>query len=347
MSDNIERVYDSLHHILHENNQIVEKEVNLGDIDEYVLDLIDKVLSNDESRIFNLSSDTTEVNTLILRILKSEDKEVFINNTRKIANRLLRIEKTTQERYQQLTNLKKGSLIQSYLKNDNLLYYFIAKVEHEAFLDEDYLKKQMGLPYDKRILKTGIFVYNMDLDISDIYVSDSNSTMAKYWWESFLELVEMNSDTTNTKESFNSIERLLKRKVKKQSPTDYNIIRNNLIGYFKTQEQFSFDTMIQNVFGSYEPEQSDKINIEELKIEVNKLPEKHKFDRVFNLVPKEINARIKRNYEVSSGITLQIKDHIEDIRDKIILKSDLNENPYLKIKVDNPEEFKEFDYNEE
>jgi len=347
MLENVERINDSLHHILIEDDLVVEKKVNQGDIDEYVLDLIDKVLSNNENRFFKLGSDTTEVNTLILSTLRSEAETTFTENSKKIADRLLRIEKQTQERYQQVTKLKKGSLIQSYLKNDNSLYYLIAKVEHESFLDAENLKRQMGLPYDKRILKTGIFVYNLDFDILDIYVSDSNSTMAKYWWESFFELTVLNSDSQNTKESFKSIESVLKKKVKKQSPTDYTVLRNSLIGYFKSQEQFSFDTMVQTVFGNYAPEQPEVINVEEIKREVVGLPEKSKFDRVFNLIPKEITARIKKSYEISTGITLEIKDHIEDIRDRINLESDLNNNTYLKIKVEKPELFEEFNFKKE
>jgi 37-kD nucleoid-associated bacterial protein len=335
------RIFDVLHHIDLENKCIITKEKGETDLDEYIHSVVTNVLETPDNRHFNFVSETTEVRALIDEIMRNKDNvDKFNEATKGIADRLLREELVAQERYQKITEIKKGSLIQSLIEYNDYHYILIAKVEHESFLNTEDLIKQIGLPFEKKTLKTCLIKINED-DIGDVIVTDTNAKISTYWVKSFLELKELNSDEHNTQMAFNAVDQLLTRNVKKISPPDYTVLRNTLIGYFRSQQNFSMDSMISMVFGEYVPE-NESIDIEKLKQAVRKLPEQKKFDTHFEIKDKVITAKIKRVVKLSDKIELQLNDHIEQLKNVIKSKVAPNGDKYIEIKIENEEAFDMF-----
>ena len=140
-------------------------------------------------------------------------------------------------------------------KRNGVEMILIAKVDLNSFLDQTDFKKHAGLPFEKRILKTCLVEFAQQNEIAKITVSDTNN--AKYWWKDFLELEEITSDEKNTKLAFNSIDHTLGVQLKRNFPSDYTYLRNNFIGYFRTQPRFfvlmTFNTMYLELIGPTTP----------------------------------------------------------------------------------------------
>jgi hypothetical protein len=344
------RIFDAMYHIDLINESIQQKEISEGDLDEYVLELIKTIVNIPDNRYFTFESDTIEVKTLIDKLIseknENEGNPNYFSITNKIADRLLRKEIEAQQKYAHITEIQKGSLIQSLVEYNEEVYFLICKVEHETFLNTEDLVKQIGLPYEKRVLKTCLIKFTVEDEVDSVIVSDTNSRISQYWVKDFLELREQNSNEKNTNTAFNSIDVVLTRNVKKQSPSDYTIIRNTLIGYFRTQEEFSFEHMINSVFGEYQPEKPDIIDISKLKEAVGKLPEKVGFDKRFTIVDKEIKARIRKVIKISDKIELNLKDHIDELKDVIKSEEKPNGEKIIIIKTENNEAFEMFKYRE-
>lgn len=348
--EGFKRIFDAMYHIDLVNNTVVQKEVGIGDLDEYIVELLDTIVDLPDSRFFGFESESTEVKTLLDKILfeKNENPENpdCLSICDSIANRLLRKEIEAQEKYAHLTKLQKGSLIQSLVEYQEQLYFLISKVEHESFLNTEDLVRQIGLPYEKKALKTCLIKFTIDDDVESIIVSDTNVRISQYWVKDFLELKEKNSNEKNTSTAFNSIDLVLTRQLKKQSPSDYTMLRNTLIGYFKTQEEFAFEHMINSVFGEYQPEKPELVDMIKIKEVVNKLPEQVGFDKRFTIVGKEISARIKKIIKISDKIELNLKDHIDQLK-KVIKSEQLPDGEkVIVIKTENEEAYEMFKYRE-
>ncbi|WAA10827.1 hypothetical protein [Fervidibacillus albus] len=344
------RIFDSMYHIDLNAKKIERKNIGEGDLDEYIMDLLQNIVNLPDSRHYTFESDNTEVKNLIdniiLEILEGNGVQDYFSYSDKIAERLLRKELYAQEKYAHFTSLQKGSLIQSLVEYNDELIYLISKVEHESFLNAEDLVKQIGLPYEKKALKISIIKFTADYEIIDIIVFDSNKRISQYWVKDFLELNEKNSDEKNTSSAFKAVDLVLSRKLKKSSPTDYTILRNNLIGFFRTQSEFVFENMINTVFGDYEPEKPEVVDMEKIKEEIYKLPENNIFDKRFTIISKEIKAKIKKVVKISEKIDLHLKDHINQL--KQVIKS--NEKPdgtkVIEIKVENEQTYEMFKYRE-
>lgn len=342
------RLHDSLHHINLENEELLEKEITVGNLNEYIEDLINTLIGNETNRNFKFASETTEVCSGLKTLLEDKENiEMFKVFSNLVANRLFRKEQDVQEEIRQLTKLKKGSLIQSLIKYNNDTLLIISKVEHETFLNADELVKQIGLPFDKKALKTCIIFVNEKNEIGEIIVADSNRKIASYWYKDFLELLEVNSDENNTQMAFKSIDFVLTKQVKKQSPADHTILRNSLIGYFKTQESFNFDHLVESVFGQYQPEYPDKFDMSTLKQKITNLPSDRKFDTSFNIVSNVINAKIKKVIKISDKIDLNLKDHIDQLKHVIKALEKDNGDKFLEIRIENEEAYEAFKYENE
>jgi hypothetical protein len=348
--EGFKRIFDAMYHIDLTNNTIVQKEVGVGDLDEYIVELLDTIVDLPDSRFFGFESENTEVKTLLDKLIveknENPDAPECLPISDDIANRLLRKEVEAQEKYSHLTKLQKGSLIQSLVEYQDELYFLISKVEHESFLNTEDLVRQIGLPYDKKALKTCLIKFTFDDDIDSIIVSDTNVRISQYWVKDFLELKEKNSNEKNTSTAFNAVDMILSRQIKGKSPSDYTMLRNTLIGYFRTQEEFAFEQMVSSVFGEYQPEKPDLVDMSKIKEEVNKLPDKLGFDKRFTIVGKEISARIKNVVKISDKIELNLKDHIEQLKN--VIKSDTTPDgqKVIIIKTENDKAYEMFKYRE-
>ncbi|WP_112181633.1 hypothetical protein [Paraliobacillus zengyii] len=352
----MENIFDSVHSMNLEEDKLEKRSATEGAIEDYIIDLIKKSRLNKNKRAFRFASEKVELHTLVKEMINSGfNRDLMIENSDRIAKRWFDKEKNTQERYNHLMNLPKGSLIQSCFQTANSFLFLIAKIEHETFIDEKEYNLQVGLPFEKRILKTciielvdtGTSYKEVDdgvptFEVDNIYVTDSSNKIAAYWYQDFLELKYLNTNEINTKDAFRAIDREIK-KIKKVSPPDYTLLRNNLIGYFQTKESFTIDNIIEHIFGEYQA-QSQELDLDKYKNNIRVLPENNKFDSQFSIIKKEVKAR--RYFEVNDKIEIRLKAHIDRMRD-VVFSEEKRGKKFLVIETENEEVYELFKYRNE
>ena len=322
----MEIVIKTIRIIDYENNAVYVRETP-ETFSEYVSQLITYINGNTSIREYKTRSANTEVISCILDIVRNQiDEEYVTGKIDFIAQRLLLKEREAQTTVVHMnTNVQKGSLIQALLYDEDKdkYTYLLAKVEHTDFVDDSDFSFKSGFSKDmKKLWKSCIFEI------------DSN-TVAKYWYDNFLELDQVVSDETNTDKAFRAIDSALNRNVKNIAPRDHTLLRNSLIAYFKSNDYIDYDTMIQNTLESYHPVELDQEKMDKVIEKIRELPEKHKFDKQFNTVSSVINARIRKVYDVCQGVQLKITDAIDDFGDTIKAYREPDGNRYIRIKTDN------------
>jgi hypothetical protein len=321
-------------------NRIDIKSVSV-DLREYVLRLRETILDEKERRVFDFTSNTTEVIVCLKKIL-ANDKNIK-KQSEIIAKRLLVIENEIQSRYEQIVELKKGSLIICKFLIDEIYNILLVKIEHTPFIDETDLKRHIGLPFKNEILKSCLFQFDDSDEIINITAHDSNGTIANYWWNRFLELKEVTSDEKNTIVAFNGIDSVLNKDLKKLAPSDYTLLRNNLIGYFHTTPKFSIKKLLDYVIGDYEPI-NPGVNIAEIKDKIMELPKKIHFDTSFKIIPGKIKARSRNIIRINDRIELRIQNYVDDLRSVIYSEMGDDGKKYIKIAAEDSA-FDRFKYN--
>lgn len=310
------------------------------DLSDYILKVRKSIIDEKESRVYELRSDSTEVYSSIKKIIENDTSLQVESEV--IAQRLLNIEIDTQTRYDHIAKIKKGSLFVSKFQIEDIINVLVVKIEHSSFIDENDFKKHIGLPFENEVLKSCLFQFNLENELASIMAHDSNITISSYWWKTFLELNPLSSDEENTTLAFNALDNFLIKKIKGKSPSDYSLIRNNLIGYFKTRQSFSMTEMAEYVIGSYSP-QSSEIDCGGIKKDMYELPQKKHFDSTFNIISSEIKARSKTIVKVNDEIELRILDHADDLISMIHGVIDDTGKKYLKILADD-EAYERFNY---
>lgn len=329
----------------YENNAVYVRQTP-DTFSEYVTQLISYISSNPSIREFQTRSANNEVISCILDIISNQiDDEFVAGKLDVIANRLLLKEYETQNRVAHLhINVQKGSLIQALLydeENDKYTY-LLAKVEHTEFVDDSDFTFKSGFSKDRKtIWKTCIF--NIDnLTSPNFSAKVYSNHAANYWWDDFLELDKVISDEVNTDRAFRAIESVLNRNVKSSAPRDHTVLRNLIIGYFKSNDYIDYETMIDNTLENYVPVELEAEKMNKILEKIRELPEKKKFDRQFNTVSSAINARIKKIYDICPGIQLKITDAIDDLDNTIKAYRDDDGNKYISIKTDNELTYRRF-----
>ncbi len=341
-------IFSRLHHIDFETGTIELAEMGERAVTQYINIIIKETIENTNSRNFKIKDQTTQVISIVnsfvdkLTINELLDNEDLDNKTLKISERLAEKEKERDEQISKMDrHVKKGSLIQGLVKNDDDLIYIFAKVEYMQFLDKDEANFRTGLPVEKIILKTCLIYYN-DTEIEKIHIYDSTNNIAEYWSNGLLELEEASSNEANTSNSFSAIDKVLAKNIKNNYPSDYTLIRNSLISYYNQNENFVFSELIERVFKNYKPNDPE-LDINVLCNKVEKLPESKKFERNFTIIPKIIRAKKKRTIAINSDIDLVLKDSTENLKGTIKGIHGQDGEYYLKIRV-NQGIYKDFDY---
>lgn len=309
-----------------------------ADLENYVKLLVDRILGAKGRRRYRFERPTCEV-PLLLKQAYEDGSWSDIGTS--LADRLLRVELTVEGQYGHLPDIPRGSLIQCAIEYEQGPAYLMAKVEHDQFLDQTQLIRRLGLPYDKQALKTCLVDVDGAGKPGKTWVSDSSSRIARYWWQGFLELEEEYTDEANTQRAFLSIDRLLAKKLKRVARSDYTFLRNTLVGYFRTQPEFNIDAVVEHVYGTYEPENKEEVDLDALRGATEALVDKGLFDERFTLVPKEIKARIRRVIPLTDEIDLALKTEIPNLRDVIKARQHPDGMKYLEIRTERGwEEFK-------
>ncbi len=304
----------------------------------YINEIIKEVLTIENFGQFKIASLTTEIVALVLELCKSD--KVIEEKTNRIVERLTKKEKEAQKKIAHLgKNILQGSLIQTKLYDSNNFYYLIAKVEHNGFVDENDQEDHIGLPKEKRTLRTALFILNKEYEIEDIKLYDTHTGIVKYWKVDFLELEPVRTESFNTNKSFAKFDLILKQNLYKQSKEDYWALRNNLITYYRTNESFDYQDFKQKIFSDHIVK--GNINIDKIETKFDKVFDKKEFDQKFDISKEELKARLKKKYDINEHMDLFIKDAV-DGQPNIIHSFKESNQKYLKIKLENEELYERF-----
>lgn len=321
-------VETSLHRIDLEEETIGERIVVGSDTDfrTYVGKLIEDMYESNRYKSYKFSSNETEIVRQVLAI----NSECWIEKSQIIAERLLRIEKAAQERVQHLTELRVGSLVQILVTVDGQKNLIITKVDHSPYLDEVSLMEKLGLPVNQRAQKTAIISYEDETTIGNVRLGDTNKKISEYWWKHFFEVEELKSSEKNTELAFLTIDKVLRKDVRKVSKSDFWTLRNAVISYFRTNESCTFDTLVDSVFNDYQPD-NQELNMEKIKQQILALPEKYKFDSQFDISPSSIKAKIKDQIKLAENLELKITGEINNLSSLIDTGEAENGRKYIRI----------------
>lgn len=280
-----------------------------SDFESYRCKLMEAFYNPKRFKSYRFQSLTTEVAQALIGINAGNWSE----RTQIIAARLHNTEKNTQSAVSQLTELRSGSLVQILTQLNGQQAMILTKVDHSEYLDDSELKSRLGLPFRQRVQKSMIALYEDADTIAEIRVSDTNAKIATYWWQDFLELVELKTAERNTQLAFSAINRTLRAKLhKKNKKSDFWALRNAVISYFRTQPNFNYDTLIDTVFQSY-PTDDDGVDMPALISALRDLPQTHQFDTQFTIAPAEIKAKMKDCIKLGQHLELNITGEIPNM----------------------------------
>lgn len=352
----MEIIYKAYHGINVEENQI-EKRVITEDFNEIIKEMLSKIMNNPSVKRYQTQNTRAVVASIIKDVTyaaEDEGTELYEQYADEIAIRLLNEEVKVQRRMGHLNGVQKGSLIQALVKSESGQYkYLIAKVEHTNYVDEIELVLKGGFnPEENKIWKTCIFsCEQMDdgIDVSEAKVFLNH--VAVYWTEDFLELVEMKSDETNTKDAWKAIEKVLKNELKKNATSDYFVLRNAVINYFRRPKNIDYYQMLDDIFRDYHPMDITSEKVLNIKEKLERLPEEKGFDSNFISKPKEVKAKIKSVHKVNNDIDIIIREGIngnpEHFKDIIYIDKEPDGSSWLVINATDPDTLRTFNIKRE
>lgn len=197
----------------------------------------------------------------------------------------------------------------------------VIKSDYDEFIAENTGKLGTGLSMKNQIFKTCLFNVKMGeecFEWGQISTSDSTKRKAEYWCKTFLELIELLSDETNTINAYEQIKKFVLEPLRKNGyKADWFILSNYTIGYMRSEGTFDLDYFRNHIIGAIHPI-DPRLDIEKLKEKVDKLREKGKFDAVFTKVPEVIKDKVKNVIKLTEEIDLKIKHEIAGMQNVII-----------------------------
>lgn len=307
-----------------------------GDFLSYSTQLLNELLENTRSKSFKFNDLDELVPSHILALV--QDLDEWERRTLSIASKLLSEEIEAQNKIKAMDKkIKKGSLLILLLSHDNEIKFVILKIEHGDFFDEVEAKFKRGLPVSRqRLQKSCLVSITNEFLIEDILISDSGSSIRSYWSKNFLATEELQSSELNTKNAFNSIDNFLRKEIKKESPADYLYIRNDVISYFRNNDQFAHDELVTKVESHRLENEGIKEKFSQIIEKLKKLPDlpRSKFDRQFDLEPNVIKAKIRSTIMLNDNVELRINGEITNLQRMILAEKD-QIGKYIKIYTEN------------
>lgn len=300
------------------------------ELDNYLLELFETIISGSSGRQFKFERKTTEVRGQITNINNGDD---FNQSSKVISERLLKVEIDAQKKIDKLKiTIQKGIFVLAQISEEEKNKFIICKADHNEFLNDIDFTLSKGLPTKKKAFKAFVCDLNDDDSDSGILVYDTNPSDTKYWWKELLELEMIITDEDNTENAFGAIDSLIKNNLKEKYPQDYSHIRNSVVRYFRSTERFEMRHFLDNAIGNYLPINSG-LNIEQIKEKIKELPTKKKtaFDNQFNIVKEKLTAKIINKIKLTPEIDLNIKG---DYAEGVILAEIRDGEKYISIKSD-------------
>lgn len=321
----------SLYNIDYNLKKVVPRSIEVEDAKQYISDLSNRMITYKNIREYLPKSLTSEVISKILELINNFHayQQAAATSTNKgslsiqpiyntIATKLLTEQLIAQTKYKQITEIHKGSLIQSLLESDDEYIYILALVEHNRFIDDNDLKYKIGMPDSEKVaLKSARLHLTKNGTIKKIFLSDSHPKISEYWYDGFLDLYEAKDDAKNTENAYNALADALKNSLSYKYKPDYAELKNSLNVYFSHQISFTHDECINFLLDSYVPVSPD-LNIDELKGKLIKTSSKYDFDSIFCIDIKNIESKLKnRKYKVNDNIELRIKKPVQQLKSNI------------------------------
>lgn len=353
-------LYSEFYNVNIKENKIEQKFIE-EEFNGYIERLVEFVVNNKNTRQFKIQSENTEVISNTIKIAKKAIKKITEEITEEmnkeihkymegIAKRLLKSEIELQEQLQKMgQHVKSGSLLVSIIDKDieeGGFYCIISKVEDNGFFDRENLKLRYGFSSEVlKVWRSTIIEVEIDSELEEMFIGEIHVFLDKqvtYWTKTFLEIEEKIGDETNTTKAYKYSEMILRTNLKKQAPADYTTLKYHLIGHMKREGLFTYNTMLDEIFDTYEPTQIKKEKLKEIKEKLLKLPGDKGFDNQFNLVPKCIKARIRSIYKIATGISLKIESDATDVEKNILIEQADNGERFIKIKLTDEETYRAF-----
>ncbi|MBM7071589.1 hypothetical protein JQC92_05980 [Shewanella sp. 202IG2-18] len=282
------------------------RKIDLNDADENdVLAFVTK-LANDAkygtSQRQATFQDSSAVKTNLIASLTDDENKSSIS---KIAQHLLSCEVEYNSKHGNFNEIRKGSLLVSNFESKGQNSILVAKIDVENFFETEHLRLLKGLPQDKGVYKTCLVNVEVKALGEEIYLSDTNSSISKFWWNTFLECEFIRDSQKNTDLAFSLLSSTLSQ-VNKVSPVDHAFLKGNLTSYFTTTTHFDPDEMIERIVGNYEPENED-VDTSKIKKDLKKACKSGKFDTSFEIDITPIKSKLKRTIKIDDDIELKIK----------------------------------------
>lgn len=330
----MEIIGTSLHQIDHGNNLVNKRDISAveNQLSEYISLLLESVAKSNSKREFKFTSNLTQVRASLDQMMIPES---FANVTEANAQRLLDKEKQAQEKISQLgSEIQRGSLFQALVQVESEKNIIIWKADHKEIIDEVDFQRRSGLPTKKALYKAMLVKFSNDNQIKNVFVYDTNPSMAKYWWQDYLELSESHTPAHNTEKSIDIFLKKVIEPLKDNHPEDYQILRNSLIGHFRSREEFDINQYIEGELKDYEAIDPNLAKDKLIK-KIIELPEKHDFDARFPIDKGSIKKRrITQKIKLADSIDLVFNDYVGNIREIVSTEQDHEGNKYLKIKTE-------------
>lgn len=310
----------TLHHLDLNRSTCTAATIQTGnsDLGTYLDELLHEISTKPQHRAYQASSLTTEFATSLIGFYQAQG--LATTGAVALAERLLRIELQTDAKYGHLnptgTHIRKGSFLQYMYQENSRHHYLGVKVDHHAFIDEQDLRKRIGLGQTQKLFKACRVRFDANGVPEETLVFDTNTRPSVYWWREFWELKELRSDRHNTETAIRSVIKCLSP-IKKTAPADYTHLRNAAITAFKQASSLDFTVFVDSIFANYQPvEQSLTQTLPTIVDKIRELPTTKKFDVQFTLVPEAVPFR-RMNVAVSEEISLSYNEDVANLDDKI------------------------------
>lgn len=312
MSITIEKF--TAHPIEHEKKKATQQAfAKDAELDTYLEGLVEWAYGAQDVRQFKFAQSTTEVRVCLQNVIagKPLPPQAAI-----VANRLLRKETERLKTVEHLSGVHVGMLLQATFTNAGTSGILLAKVDFSEFLGRDDFRSRHGIDKKHRLLKFCLVEFSQQKTIQLVQVGDTNPTIARFWWDEFLELTEERTNNFNTETAFAIFDKFLARKLKKDYPKDHVELHNEVLKRFKRPQPFKFTEFLDGVFDNYQPHHAG-LNTEALKKEALALLDKKKFDANFTIVPEAVSKRFKSTYKLTPQIDVTVDGALDSLSDTI------------------------------
>lgn len=349
-----EILFCNVHSIESDLNKVIKKELT----EESTTNYIERVIK-DNIFIANTRKCTFVDNAALLKDINDAIKISFstdIDNkkerievlTTKIASKFLAVEISAKNKYEENLGIviKKGSLVQAFIENDEGFSYILAKIEYEDFLDTDKLEKREGLPFKKITLKSSSINFDFDLNLTSVDVSDTGKTISKYWISDFLNMIATQNNADTTKDMYSAISKLL-TKTLNENPVEHEFRKQMLNHYFSNESEYNHSKLVSMLTENLNAEELN-IKLDDFKIALQTLPTKYKLDSNFVIDKHSLKKKLKTSVTLRPGIEISYEGDPKVLQSRIKAHKDKEQDINILSIYDIPDDvYKRFSSDEE